>query len=146
MVHIEHSVVIQRPCATVFAALTDFAHTPEWQPQVIEERPIPAGPVAVDTQIYQARRFMGRRIESTSRVVEFVPDARMVNRSAPDVVPGVETAYILTPVGGGTQLTFHITLTGRGIGWQLLQPIMRRALRGDVVQRFRTLKTRLEAS
>ncbi len=145
MVQVEYSTIIARPCATVFAVLTDFARTPEWQPQVIEERPIPLGPVAVGTQIYQARRFMGRRIESTSMVIEFVPDQRMVNRSASGVVPAVETAYYLVPLAQGTQLTFRIQLTGSGMGWQLMQPIMRWALHNDVVQRFRTLKTRLEA-
>ncbi len=143
-VHIEHSVVINRPTADVFAVLTDFENEPRWQPAVLESHHTPPGPLGLGTQTFQARKFFGRRVESTSEVTTFEPDRLMVCTSTPEVSPSVETTYHLEPAEGGTRLTFIIELGTPGL-LTVMAPLITRSLTKDITTRFETLKRQLEA-
>lgn len=142
-VRVEHTVTINQPVAKVFAAVTDFENEPQWQPAVLESRHMPPGPVGLGTRTFQARKFFGRRVESTSDVTAFEPNHLMICTSTPDVSPPVETTYRIEPTNGGTRLTFIIELGTPGF-LVVMAPLIKRSLTKDVVTRFETLKRQLE--
>lgn len=142
MPKVDYSVILHQPIETVWAALTDFENTPQWQPEIIREWHTPPGPIQVGDHLHQIRTFRGRRVASTSAVKEYEPERRMVNASDPTVVPWVRTAYACEPSDEGTRLTFSIDLRGKGM-FMLLSPLIRRVLHKDVVTRFATLETYL---
>jgi hypothetical protein len=139
MVQVSHTTRLPFAPERLWRALTDFPASTDWQPAVIEERCEPAGTPAPGSRIYQARRFMGRKITGWSTIEVFEPPVRMCNRG-----DGVRTEYTLTPAesGAATDLTFTITLTQIP---PLMRPLVRRGLRRDVVGRFQRLRTLLEA-
>jgi len=142
-IEIRHRVVIHRSAADIFAAVTDFAAEPRWQPAVLASRHTPPGPVQVGTRTHQVRKFFGRRIEATAEVTAFEPDRLMVCISTPEVSPVVQTTYALEPDDGSTALTFIITLGTPG-AMRLFVPIIKRSLTKDVTIRFATLKRQME--
>jgi hypothetical protein len=139
MVQVSHTTRIAVAPARLWQALTDFAASTDWQPAVIEERCEPAGPPRQGSRIYQARRFLGRRITGWSTIEVFQPPHRMCNRG-----DGVRTTYTLQPAesGAATDLTFVITLTQIPA---LMRPLVRYGLRRDVIGRFQRLAALLAA-
>lgn len=79
--------------------------------------------------------FLGRRLAYTYDIIEFVPDERLVMRTAEGPFP-METTYTWeTAAGGGT----HMTLRNRGepagfsrFAAPFMAPAMRRANRKDL--------------
>jgi uncharacterized protein YndB with AHSA1/START domain len=63
MVRVEHSLVIERPPAEVFAYTTDPANLPEWQSTALEAR----SDGQEGAHLTEVRKFLGRRMESRSR-------------------------------------------------------------------------------
>ena len=45
MPKVTHTTILHQPVETVFAALTNFEHTPNWQPEVIKEWHTLEGPI-----------------------------------------------------------------------------------------------------
>ena len=144
MVKVTYTLLIERPAEEVFAALTDLENTPNWQPQVIEEKLVSEGPLGVGSRIYQARWFRKQRIESTSEVVVFEPNRRWINVGVPRPGPKLRTEYLLEPQPESTRFTFSIQLDGKGF-FRLISPLIQRSLQKDVETRFQTLKHQLEA-
>lgn len=101
MVKFEISVQINRPIEEVFAFLADPAKLPEWNAIVEESRPSET-PVRVGTKIQQRAKFLGRRIDSTAEVVEYVPNKRFATQV--DKPFPVRISNRFEPGGGGTKV------------------------------------------
>jgi uncharacterized protein YndB with AHSA1/START domain len=80
MVKFEVAVEINRPIDEVFAYMADPTKTPEWNSIVEEARPSET-PVRRGTTISSRARFLGRKIDSTFEVVEYVPNKTFVQRT-----------------------------------------------------------------
>src|SRR2546423_15671244 len=104
MAKIEFSIAVRRPVEEVFAYLTDPANLPEWQSSAIEGRMEAAGPMAKGARFVEARKFMGRRFESTLEVTEYDPPRRFAFRVVSGPVP-FRADHPLEPSDGGTQLS-----------------------------------------
>ena len=72
MIHIEESIIINRPIEDVFAYTSETKHLPLWQTDVVEARHTPEGPVQVGSKMTLMRACMGRKMEGTSDIVEYV--------------------------------------------------------------------------
>ena len=133
--------VIRRPIAPVAAYACDPSHAPEWYANIasVEWRTPP--PVAVGSRMDFVASFLGRRLAYTYEVVELVPGARLVMRTAQGPFP-METTYTWQPLDpGSTRMTLRNR--GRPAGFsRLVAPFMaaavRRANRADLA-RVRTL-------
>jgi len=145
-VKVEHTLVINQPVAKVFAALTDFENEPRWQTGLLESRHTPAGPVGIGTKVTQIRKFFGRPVETIGEVVEYEMNQKMVSRSTPEnPPPSFKTVYRVEPIDDHTRLFYSIELKGQGF-FKLIQPFIKRSITKDVITRFNTLKSLLEAN
>ena len=104
---VEHSVVIARPPATVFAFVADPSNLPVWQPEVSSVRC--DGPLAEGSTFSEARTFMGKHFETTLAVDELEPDRVFALRVVEGPVP-ISIRHTFTPEGGGTR----VTISGEG--------------------------------
>jgi uncharacterized protein YndB with AHSA1/START domain len=146
MIRVQHRLLINEPMETVFHALANFEAEPRWQPAVLETRLDPVGPIHIGTKTIQKRKFGGRTITTIGEIVEYEPSRKIVSRSTPDnPPPAFETMYEVEPAEQGTQVTYSIVLTGKGI-FNLIAPLIQRSLTKDVASRFVTLKTKLETN
>jgi carbon monoxide dehydrogenase subunit G len=137
---VEHSVLVVRPPATVYAFVSDPSNLPAWQPEVTAVRC--DGPLAVGSTFTEVRTFMGKRFETTLAVDELDPDRVFGLRVVEGPVP-ISVRHTFTPEGGGTR----VTISGEGdasrlpgFASALVERQVRKRLQADLAR----LKTVLE--
>jgi uncharacterized protein YndB with AHSA1/START domain len=141
MVRVEHSLVIERPPAEVFAYTTDPANLPEWQSGALEARS--DGPVQEGARLTEVRKFLGRRMESEGEVTAFEPDRRFALKVVSGPVP-YSFEQTLEPTNGGTRV--RVVLEGEPGGFfKLAEPLVERAAKRQLQADFEQLKDILEA-
>jgi uncharacterized protein YndB with AHSA1/START domain len=134
---------IERAPADVFAVLADVTKNAQWASASIDGHLTSPGPVGVGTTAREVTRFLGRRMETDSEVIEFIPGRRLayIVRSASFPFAG---AFDVVPEGAGSRVTatFEATPTGR---FRLLGPIFIRLVARQFTRDLGSLKRRMEA-
>ncbi len=137
-------ITIGRPAETVSGYAADPANAPSWYVNIEAAEPKTPPPLRAGSQIGFTARFLGRRLEYTYQIAEFIPGQRLVMRTAQGPFP-METTYTWAPAG--TEATL-MTLRNRGepagfakLAAPFMATAMRRANRKDLAR----LKAILEA-
>jgi len=136
-------IAIDRPIEIVSAYAADPSNAPEWYVNIASVEWKTAPPLATGSKLAFVAHFLGRRLEYTYEIVELVPGARLVMRTAEGPFP-METTYQWAPSGPDRT---RMTLRNRGqpsgfSKWvaPMMEAAMRRANRKDLAR----LKQRLE--
>jgi uncharacterized membrane protein len=138
-------VVIARPRDVVSAFAADPDHAPAWYENIKAVEWRTPQPLAVGSRVAFVAQFLGRRLQYTYEVVEWVPNARFVMRTADGPFP-METTYEWEDADGGAT---RMTLRNRGApkGFSLwLAPVMGMAVRRANRKDLAALKAVLESS
>ncbi len=126
---------IDRPPDRVAPYVSDPSNAPDWYMNIesVEWKTAPL--LAVGSRVAFVARFLGRRLSYTYEVVEFIPDQRLVMRTADGPFP-METTYAWEPVGAsGTRMTLRNRGQPSGfarVGGPVMASAMRRANRHDL--------------
>jgi uncharacterized protein YndB with AHSA1/START domain len=143
-VDVQVETVIARAPAEVAAYAGDPTNAPEWYVNIrsVEWRTEP--PVRVGSRMDFVAGFLGRRLAYTYEVVELVPGARLVMRTADGPFP-METTYTWEPAGeGATRMTLRNRGTPSGFAG-LAAPVMERAMRRATTKDLARLKDLMES-
>jgi uncharacterized membrane protein len=138
------TIVIDRPLSEVSTYAADPDNVPSWYANIESVEWKTPRPAQIGSRIGFIAHFLSRRLIYTYEIVEFVPGARLMMRTAEGPFP-METTYTWEPVGDArTRMTLRNR--GRPTGFSAwLAPMMtffvRRANRKDLA----LLKKRLEA-
>jgi uncharacterized membrane protein len=81
MPEIDQSIVIARPAAEVFDFLVRAENLPRWDSSILECVQLDAAPVTIGTRYRGASKILGRRVDWTTEVIDFVPGVRSESRS-----------------------------------------------------------------
>ena len=73
MAHYNACVETPRPLDEVFAYLSDFSTTEEWDPGVLEAKRVKGAAVGQGTEFRLVAEFLGRKNELTYRILEYDP-------------------------------------------------------------------------
>jgi hypothetical protein len=128
-------IVIDRALPVVARYAIDPTHAPEWYVNIdsVEWKTPP--PLAIGSRVAFVARFLGRRLAYTYEIVELVPDARLVMRTAEGPFP-METTYTWEALDAGHT---RMTLRNRGepsgfssLVAPMMAAAMRRANRADL--------------
>lgn len=136
---VEVSTFIKAPVEQVFAFVTDFENGPKWLSAQREAR-TSGGPLRVGLTVTEVAVFMGRRIETTSTVIDYESNRRVVFSLDSAAARG-EVHRTFEPVREGTRFTENLELHWRALS-RLAGPIadaMVRRLRRRDVQRLKHL-------
>jgi hypothetical protein len=136
-------IVIDRPLDEVARFAGDPANAPRWYVNIKAVEWKTAPPLAVGSRMAFVAQFLGRQLAYTYEVVELVPAARLVMRTAEGPFP-METTYAWEPEG---QTRTRMTLRNRGepAGFgKLLAPFMAGAMRRANRKDLARLKSLLE--
>ena len=141
-VDVRTEIVIDRPCAEVAAYAADPTHAPEWYANIesVEWKSEP--PIRLGSRVAFVAHFLGRRLAYTYEIVELVPGARLVMRTAEGPFP-METTYTFEAAGGGTRMTLRNRGEPSGFS-RLVAPLMASAMRRANQKDLARLKERLE--
>jgi uncharacterized protein YndB with AHSA1/START domain len=139
---VEISGEIKRPVEEVFAYATDPAKAPEWRSGVLECRADPPGAMRVGSKIHTVLRFLGRRIEGTAEVTEFVPDKKLVQRTNSPFP--LELIYLAEPTADGTKVTVGAVGEPGGF-FKVAESVLVRIVKKQGQAELETLKKLLEA-
>jgi len=136
-------IVIERPRHQVADYAADPSNAPRWYVNInaVEWKTPP--PLSVGSQVAFVAHFLGRRLAYTYEIVEFVPDERLVMRTAQGPFP-METTYTWEPASAGeTRMTLRNRGTPRGFS-VLMAPFMEWAVRRANRKDLKALKRLLE--
>jgi uncharacterized protein YndB with AHSA1/START domain len=141
MIKLEISVHVNRPVAEVFEYMSNPTKWPEWASTTEEATPSET-PLKVGTRIRSRVRFLGRKIEGSSEVVEYEPNRRFVLRM--DEPFPIKQTTTFQAENGGTGL-FTAGEAELGGFFKLSEPILTRILKNQFQAQYETAKELLEA-
>jgi uncharacterized membrane protein len=145
IMHVEESVVINRPPKEVFDYVANRHNLPEWSSLVQEVRTETQGPLSEEgTRFTTVAKLLGRSFETPFEVIVHDPPRRHTDRSTGGPFPQ-QYAHIIEEVeGGGTRLT-EVTEGELGGFFRLAGPLLEMAGRRQFRADLETLKYLLEA-
>ncbi len=112
--------------AAVFAYLSDFTHTNEWDPGTVRTERV-SGDGGVGTKYHNVSKFMGKETELTYEVVEHRPDSTFALRGENSSVVAHDSMEI-APLGEGSTVTYTADFEFQGVG-KLVAPLLAPALK-----------------
>ena len=134
---------IDRSPDEVAAYSGDPTNAPEWYVNIKSVAWKTPPPLRVGSRLEFVAHFLGRRLAYTYEIVELVPDARLVMRTAEGPFP-METTYTWeTTADGGTRMTLRNRGTPTGFSG-LVAPFMARAVRSANRKDLAALKKLLD--
>jgi uncharacterized membrane protein len=142
MIKVEHSVVINRPVAEVFAFVTDPANNTKWQDGLVESRMATSDPMGVGAQVIDVRKFLGRDMESKLEVTVFEPNKRFMQKVISGPIP-FEIIETFDPDVNGTKLTV-LTHGEPGGFFKLAAGMVQKQLESQLQSDIERLKNVLE--
>lgn len=122
MAHYNASVDTPSPPDEVFAYLSDFSSTEEWDPGVVEAERVGDAPVGEGTEFRLVAEFLGRRIPLTYRIIEHDPPNAVTFRGESSTVVSLDR-ITFQPSDTGTLVTYDADLALKG-PFKLADPLL----------------------
>ena len=121
-------IVIDRPIDVVSRYASDPSNAPDWYVNIDSVDWKTPPPLAIGSRLAFVAHFLGRRLAYTYEIVELVPGARLVMRTAEGPFP-METTYEWSPSSPrGTRM--QLRNRGQPSGFsKLVAPMMAAAMR-----------------
>jgi carbon monoxide dehydrogenase subunit G len=113
MARYKASVDTPRPPGEVFAYLSDFSTTAEWDPGVVEAEQLGDEPVAEGSEFRLVADFLRRNTTLTYRIVEYDPPSAVTFRGENSSVVSLDR-ITFEPWDGGTRITYDADLALKG--------------------------------
>lgn len=142
----EESVFVARPVEEVFAYMEDIGHEPEWQPHLVEAEQTPPGPTEVGSRRRYVSELLGKPLENTYVVTEYVRNRRVVCETTSDSVLRATSDIRWEAVEGGTRVTMILDGKAGGPLRFVPRPLLEAAFEKELRGALRRLKERLEGS
>jgi len=142
---IDETVVIARPAGEVFDFLMLAENLPRWDSSMLECVQVGGGAVTVGTRYRGASKVLGRRIEWTTEVTQFVPGVRAASQSVEGPLT-FTVSYEVSPTPAGTTLRYRLAAESGldGAFGRAMEPIVQRAQTKVVQANLGTLASLLE--
>jgi uncharacterized protein YndB with AHSA1/START domain len=143
MLTFEKTVIINRPQQEVFDFVSDPANDARYRSGARSAEWASDDPVGVGSRMRSVDRYMGREVETLSRITLWDPPHRYAFETADGSFP---SRFTLTfePVDGRTRLTSRGEIGFKGI-FRVVEWLFGRQIKAQAQSDFDTLKRLLEA-
>ncbi len=141
MPRVECSILINQPIDKVFTYTTTPANYINWQPWVLDSQS--EHRVSIGTRIEVLSQLMGRRVDMSTEVIEYVPNKRLVSQGGRKSFFS-KVVYKFEREDGGTRINYMADFQPRGL-LGMLGSITVNRFRNQVKDSFGRLKGILEA-
>ena len=142
MVDIQAQVVIDRSRDDVARFAMDPSNDPTWIGGIAEATMLTDPPFGKGTKVRRVASFLGRRMEYTPEVVEYVPNTRLVMST--DTPFDMTISYEFEERGAATLARIRVQGGGGGF-YKLAAPLLGRMVKRNVTRHLRALKRLLGA-
>ena len=132
------------PAAEIYAFLCDPANVPKWQTGVTSSVRTSPPPTVAGSTGQVTLEVMGQRIVADTKVLEAVPDRRLVIATSASGM-SVTGSLDLAEVDGGTQLTFRSEIKANNIFMAPLEGIVADTAERDVDASLERLSAAIDA-
>ncbi|NJK81393.1 MAG: hypothetical protein HC893_08135 [Chloroflexaceae bacterium] len=142
MLHVEKSVVVQRPIEEVFTFIDIPVNLIDIWPNMVEIKDVQ--PAAGGGHNFRwVYKMAGFSLEGTSTVTEYVPNQRIVNKNTGPMESVV--TFLFAPEGTGTRVTFQsdYDIPGNVLG-MLAKPLISMQNERDIDALLSNLKKHLD--
>jgi uncharacterized membrane protein len=143
MIHIEHSIIINRPLDEVFAYVAEPANDAAWNEPIVSTELLTPGVVGVGCRFRHTVRFVGQQFATTGEVIDYEPNVRACVRAVGGPLDSTG-CRLFEAVEGGTRLTVRLDGTARGV-LRFGEAIAAKAAQRQLEQDLGRLKHLLEA-
>ena len=132
---ISRTVEVDTPLEKVFAYLSDFTTTTEWDPGSVRTVRV-SGDGGVGTTYHNTSTFNGRETELVYEVIELVPQEKFALRGENKTVVANDTMEFASTTTGGSRVTYTADFDFKGLV-KLLAPLLGGAFKklGDEAER-----------
>ncbi len=142
MAKLEHSVVINRPVEEVFEFMNNIENEKLYRTDLLESEQISEGPIGVGTTTREVTQFLGRKIETTAEVTEYVKNKVVASKSTSGPIPfKFRTSF--EPVEEGTKVTMEFEGEIGGF-FKMAESLVIKMGMKQIEKDFNTLKEMLE--
>ena len=121
---LQRTVIVEKPLDRVFAYLSDFTTTTEWDPGTVKTVRA-SGDGGFGTEYLNTSTFAGRETQLTYVVEDLVPNRHISLRGENKTVIAHDT-MTFRETGGQTEVTYTADFTFKGIT-KLIAPLMKPA-------------------
>jgi len=98
----------------VFAYLSDFSNTEEWDPGTVEAERVDDGPIGEGSEFRLVAAFLGRKSPISYRVIEYDPPRTVELRGENSTVVSRDCVAVEV-AGAGSRITYDAKLTLKGL-------------------------------
>lgn len=119
---ISRTVEVDTPLEKVFAYLSDFTTTTEWDPGSVRTVRV-SGDGGVGTTYHNTSTFNGRETEVVYEVTELVEHQRFALRGENKTIIARDTMEFAATPGGGSRVTYTADFTFKGLA-KLVAPFL----------------------
>ena len=134
---------IAAPISAVAAFASEPDNAPRWYVNIKRVEWQTPRPIGIGSRFAFVAQFLGRRLEYTYEVVEYIRDKRLVMRTSDGPFP-METTYEWESTGTGTRMTLRNRGTPAGFS-RIVAPFMSAAMRRANRKDLAALKALMEA-
>lgn len=143
MIKLDYSENIKAPVERVFAYVTDFHTSAEWQDGVMESSQRPEAPTQLGTKMKIVRILMGQRLETAGEVTEFDPNRRFAFKTGSGPIK-FNLVQAFMPAAGGTKMDTHVEMEAGGF-MKVSEPVIAADLKQQLQGEGKKLKEILES-
>ena len=126
MPSVERTVTVDQPPEKVWAYISDFRSTEDWDPPTVRTERT-SGDGGVGTTYHNVSKLLGSEQEVEYEVTEYVEGSRLQLAGDAGSIKLLDTITV-TPAGAGTTVTYHAEFNPQG-GARLTEPLMPAALK-----------------
>ena len=142
MIEVKQDIHINKPAADVFALITDFAKSAEWQSGLVRSEQTSSGPTGVGTTGVVVQKFMGKEMSNEITVTTYEASRRYGAKTTSGPVQ-FQFEATLEEMGGGTHVMMHMTGEAGGF-FKLAEGMVQKELQKSIAQDLGKLKQLLE--
>lgn len=144
MLTIEASTIIDRPLEEIFDYVVDLRNSVHYSAEVVAARKTSDGPVGLGSTFAMTVQIMGRRLESSSEIVEYEPYRSVALEHDAGPLKAQDDRFTFERVDGGTKVTHRAAAETGGL-FRLADPVLSRLMRRQWETNLAVLKELLES-
>ncbi|KAA1423343.1 polyketide cyclase [Mumia zhuanghuii] len=143
MVAVSRTFTVDTPLPIVFAYLSDFTTTEQWDPGTVETTRL-SGDGGVGTRYRNVSKFLGKSVELTYETTRLEPQAVFEVTGRNDSVT-TQDHMVFAAVGEGTQVSYTADFAFHGVVGKIPDAVLRIPLERLAEKTVRTMRGTLDA-